>query len=162
MGSVGALSGQIVLRDVIEADLPLFFEHQRDPSATRMAAFPARDREAFMSHWATILADPTVTTKSILLGDAVAGNIVSFDQSGKRLVGYWLGREFWGMGVATKALTEFVAQVSCRPLCAIVAKHNVGSIRVLQKSGFVLSGEDLGPALDGGDPVEELFFSLEN
>ena len=126
-----------------------------------MAAFPARDREAFMSHWTRILTDSGVVTQSILLGDEVAGNIVSFDQDGKRLVGYWLGREFWGNGVATRALTAFVSLVTYRPLCAIVAKHNVGSIRVLEKSGFVLSAENLGPALDGGEPVEELIFTLE-
>jgi hypothetical protein len=45
------MTNAVQLRDVIEADLPSFFEHQLDPDATRMAAFPSRDRERFMAHW---------------------------------------------------------------------------------------------------------------
>ncbi len=37
-------TGGVMLRDVEEADLPVFFEHQLDPEATRMADFSARDR----------------------------------------------------------------------------------------------------------------------
>jgi hypothetical protein len=36
-----------VLREVVDSDLDAFFEHQREPEANRMAAFLARDREAF-------------------------------------------------------------------------------------------------------------------
>ena len=42
----------VSLRPVTQEDLPLFFEHQMDAEATRMAAFPSRDRDAFMAHWA--------------------------------------------------------------------------------------------------------------
>jgi len=47
----------VVLRDVTEADLPILFDQQLDPEANRMAAFPARDRDAFMAHWTKIMAD---------------------------------------------------------------------------------------------------------
>jgi RimJ/RimL family protein N-acetyltransferase len=131
-----------VLRDVVASDLPVFFEHQRDPEATRMADFPARDREAFDAHWERILGDPTLTTQTIVFEGEVAGNIGSWEQDGRRLVGYWLGREFWGKGLATKALAEFIDALDRRPLYAYVAKTNVGSIRVLEKCGFVRSDED--------------------
>src|SRR5207244_9942675 len=36
-----------------------FFEHQLDAEATRMAAFPSRDRDAFMAHWARIMSKET-------------------------------------------------------------------------------------------------------
>ncbi len=128
------------LRDVVEADLPILFEHQQDPEASRMAAFPSRDREAFLAHWRTkILGDATVAKKTILFDGRVAGNIVSFERDGKKLVGYWIGREFWGQGVATSALAQFLETVPGRPLYAYVAKHNVGSIRVLEKCGFRIS-----------------------
>ena len=149
------------LRDVVEDDLPVFFEHQRDPVATRMAAFPARDRETFMAHWAKILGDDTVITSTILFGDQVAGNIVCFEQSGRRLIGYWLGKHFWGKGIATRALSEFLAQVTSRPLHAYVARSNPGSIRVLEKCGFTLSGKDSGPGSSGGEPVEESLYVLD-
>ena len=131
-----------VLRDVVESDLPAFFEHQQDPEATAMADFPARDREAFDAHWARLLADDTLTKKTIVFEGQVAGNIGSWHQDGRRLVGYWLGREFWGKGLATQALAELVDELDIRPLYAYVAKTNIGSIRVLEKCGFVRSDED--------------------
>ena len=130
------------LRDVIEDDLPIFYEHQLDPDATRMAAFPARDREAFMAHWARILADSTVSKQAILFDGQVAGNIVSWEQSGEREVGYWLGKPYWGQGVATRALSAFLGQVRVRPLYAHVAKHNLASCRALEKCGFRYRGEE--------------------
>ena len=46
-----------MLREVRESDLADFFEHQREPEATEMALFPARDREAFDAHWKRILRE---------------------------------------------------------------------------------------------------------
>jgi RimJ/RimL family protein N-acetyltransferase len=146
----------ILLRDVIDSDLSILFEQQLDPVANQLAAFPARDRDAFMAHWAKIMADETNMLKAILYGDRVAGNIVSWEHSGEREVGYWLGREFWGKGIATQALALFLEQVTTRPLYAYVAKHNLASIRVLEKCGFTMIGEDKGLSSAGGEEVEEL------
>ena len=66
----------------------------------------------------------------------VAGNIASWEQDGQRLLGYWVGREHWGRGVATQALAQFARQVTARPLYAHVAVHNAGSVRVLEKCAF--------------------------
>jgi len=135
--------GDVLLRDVTEGDLPVFFEHQRDPAANCMADFPPRNWDAFVAHWTRILADDNVTKKTILFDGRVAGNVVSFENSGEREVGYWIGREYWGKGVATKALAQFLSQVEVRrPLYAGVAKHNLGSIRVLEKCGFTIVGEE--------------------
>jgi RimJ/RimL family protein N-acetyltransferase len=131
-----------VLRDVVESDLPVFFEHQRDPDATTMADFPARDRNAFDAHWKRLLADPSLYKKTIVFEGQVAGNIGSWAQDGRQLVGYWVGKEFWGKGLATQALAELIGDLGTRPLYAYVAKTNVGSIRVLEKCGFVPSDED--------------------
>ena len=148
-----------LLRDVAQDDLPIFFEHQLDADANRMAAFPARDRAAFMAHWARILRDETITKKTIVFGGHVAGNVVSFEHSGKREVGYWIGKEYWGKGLATRALSEFLRNVTVRPLYAGVAKHNIASIRVLEKCGFTLSREQK-PSEQPAEEVPELFFEL--
>jgi RimJ/RimL family protein N-acetyltransferase len=153
--------GDVTLQDVAEDDLPIFYVHQRDPEATRLAAFPASGREAYLAHWARILADDTVAKQTILFDEQVAGNIVSFDQDGERYVGYWLGREYWGKGIATRALAAFLAHETARPLFARVAKGHLASIRVLEKCGFVVCGEEkglLGP--DGGD-VDEVVLKLD-
>ena len=94
----------VVLVDVTTEHLPVLFEQQLDDEASRMAAFPARDRAAFMAHWAKILADATLTKRAILVGGRLAGHIGAFTAGGETLVGYWLGREFWGQGIATRAL----------------------------------------------------------
>ena len=151
----------VLLRDVAERDLPLLFEYQCDPVACRMAAFPSRGREAFMAHWkANILGVEAVVKKAVLVGDQVAGYVVCFEQSDRWLVGYWLGRQWWGRGIATKALVKFLARVRHRPLEAIVARSNVGSVRVLEKCGFTLSREQRVPDLVSGGTIEELVYTL--
>lgn len=153
-------TGDVRLREVLPDDLPIFFEQQRDPEANEVAAFPARDREAFAEHWAKVLADDSVTKKTILFDGHVAGNIVRFDQSGQPLVGYWIGKNYWGKGIATRALSEFLGQVSARPVFARVAKHNVASIRVLEKCGFTVDCEQRAPSSAGDEEVEELVMRL--
>lgn len=130
------------LRDVVETDLPIYFEHQRDPAAVEMADFPARDAEAFAAHWAKILADPVVITMTVEADGEVAGGVVSWLDEGRRCVGYGLGRAFWGRGIATEALLAFLARVTDRPLHAYVAVANVGSQRVLEKCGFTFVERD--------------------
>jgi RimJ/RimL family protein N-acetyltransferase len=150
----------VLLRDVTEDDLPIFFEQQLDPDATEMAAFPSRDRDAFMAHWAKIRADDSVILKTVLFNEHVAGNMVSFEISGKREVGYWIGKEYWGKGIATKALAAFLDHVKTRPLYAHVAKHNIGSRRVLEKCGFTVLRED--KFLNArGEEVKEFILKLE-
>ena len=106
-----------------------------------MAVFPAREREAFDAHWRKLLADDRLIVRAIEVDGEVAGNIGSWEQDGLQLVGYWLGREFWGRGLATAALAELARELETRPLHAWVASSNVGSIRVLEKCGFVRVGE---------------------
>ena len=154
------MNQKILLRQVEPGDLPLFFEHQRDPIAVAMVAFKSRDRAAFDQHWAKILADETGLIRTIVVTsdvspeasakEHVAGNIVSWNSDGKREIGYWIDRAYWGRGVATRALFAFLHLEQTRPLYAGVAKHNAASVRVLQKCGFTfLASTD--EASDGSD-----------
>ena len=154
------MPGEVLLRDVSEDDLPIFFEHQRDPEATRMAAFPARAWAEFTAHWGRILADDSVIKKTVLFDGHVAGNVVSFENAGRREVGYWIGRSFWGQSIATKALSGFLSLGDSRPLYAHVAKHNLASIRVLEKCGFTVFGEDKSPSSSSGEEFDEFVFVL--
>ena len=150
----------IHLRPVEPSDLPLFFAHQRDPEAVAMVAFQSRDRAAFDQHWATILADETGLIRTIVATfdvspessaqEHVAGNIVSWNSDGKREIGYWIDRAYWGRGVATAALSAFLRLEQTRPLYAGVAKHNAASLRVLQKCGFTFL-DSASAASDGSD-----------
>jgi RimJ/RimL family protein N-acetyltransferase len=149
------------LRSVDERDLVVFFDHQADPQAVEMAAFPARDKDQFAAHWARVRADDSVVARTIVVGGLVAGNIGSWQQDGQQLLGYWVGREWWGRGVATQAVALLVDELAIRPLYAHVARHNVGSIRVLEKCGFRRdrAQEASAPAPDDG--IEELIYVLD-
>lgn len=157
------MSNDIQLRDVIESDLLIFFEQQRDPEATQMASFPSREKDAFMSHWTKILADDddSVKIQTILYKGDVAGNIVCFRQLGELEVGYWLGKEYWGKGIASRALQKFLKQIKTRPLYAHVAKHNIASKRVLEKCGFTIAAEDRFFSQFFGQHIEEYILKLD-
>jgi RimJ/RimL family protein N-acetyltransferase len=153
------MANSVTLREVIDGDLGLFYEHQADPEAHRMAAFPPRDKDAFDAHWAKTRANKTGVIKTILWEGNVAGYIGSWEQSGERKVGYWIGKEYWGKGIASAALSQFVDQNPFRPLTASVVKSNLASIRVLQKCGFIVTGEAKFDEPDGNDG-EELIMTL--
>ena len=119
-----------------------------------MAGFPSRNRDAFMSHYAGILADPELVLLAIVADGELAGSLGVFPDHGKRAVGYWVGREFWGRGIATEALRLFLAGDEQRPLHAWVIATNGGSIRVLEKCGF-------RPADDAAVGPDELLFRLD-
>lgn len=158
------MTGELVLREVIESDLPIFFEQQLDPGANFMAAFTApdpTDRDAFMAHWAKILGDERSTNMTILFDGQVAGSISSFEQFGEPSVSYWLGRSFWGQGIATQALGALLRLVQTRPLYARAAKDNLASLRVLQKCAFTICGEDRGFANARGEEIEEYILRLD-
>jgi RimJ/RimL family protein N-acetyltransferase len=107
------------------------------------------------------MIDDSVLVKTILFGGAVAGNIVCFEQLGEREVGYWLGREYWGKGIATLALTQFLSFIQTRPLYAHVAKHNIASKRVLEKCGFKVAAEDKFFSKIFGENIEEYILVLD-
>jgi RimJ/RimL family protein N-acetyltransferase len=148
------------LRNVEDRDLDVFFDHQADPEAVEMAAFPARDRDQFAAHWAKVRADDANVVRTIVADGLVAGNIGSWQENGQQLLGYWVGREYWGRGVATQALALLIEEVSIRPLYAHVVEHNLGSIRVLEKCGFRRDREQEAKASAPDDGIQELTFVL--
>lgn len=154
----------VELRDIYSSDLQVLFEQQLDPDANYMAAFTAddpSDQRAFVRRWNYILGNDTLLKKIILYHGEVAGYLVHFDQFGKPSVGYWLGKAYWGKGIATEGLRLFLQHIAIRPLYARVAKDNVGSQRVLEKCGFVCHDEDRGYAQARGQEVEEFIYILQ-
>jgi uncharacterized protein YbjT (DUF2867 family) len=83
------------------------------------------------------------------------------EESGRTEVSYWLGKEYWGKGIATRALSGFLAHVNAkRPIYARAASDNVASLRVLEKCGFTITGQDRGFANARGQEVSEFLLSL--
>ncbi len=153
------------LRPVVDEDLDVFFEQQLDPEANWMAAFTAEqpdDRNAFAARWTAILGDGVDRrSMTVLFEERVAGHILSFERFGNREVGYWLGKEFWGKGIASAALAQYLPTIPERPLHARAASDNVGSIRVLEKCGFRISHYERAYANGRRGEIQEAVLVLE-
>jgi RimJ/RimL family protein N-acetyltransferase len=153
----------VILREVIDTDLSIFFQHQQDQEAVHMAAFTSEnpsDRAAFNAHWAKIRASAVNITRSVEVDGHLAGHVASFEMFGEREVTYWIGREFWGRGVATTALKALLKLDTTRPIYGRAAKDNSRSIRVLEKCGFVLVGEEKGFANARQAEIAEVVLKL--
>ncbi|MCP5100460.1 MAG: GNAT family N-acetyltransferase [Chloroflexi bacterium] len=149
----------VLLRNMQNTDLPIFFEQQLDTEANQMAAFTAKDptdKDAFMAHWVKIRADTDIIIRTILFDNVIAGYILTHGWFGDPEISYWIGKSFWGQGIATNALHLFLEEITIRPLFARVVKDNIGSFRVLEKCGFAVIGRDNGFSNARGTEVEEL------
>jgi RimJ/RimL family protein N-acetyltransferase len=159
-----SLNHKTSLKNTVRADLPIFFEQQLDEEANHMAAFTAKDptdRDAFDAHWARVMGDESITLRTIVYESEVAGNIACHSWFGDPEISYWIGKSFWGKGVATEAVSQFLNVVVTRPLYARVVKDNIASIRVLEKCAFMISGHDKGFANARAAEVEEIILRLD-
>ena len=160
---------EVSLRPVRDSDLPIFFEQEQDPDARHMAAFTNADPtnwDAFMAHWARVRADPENISRAIVWDGHIAGSIFSWvEQSGAgertRELGYWLGKDYWGKGIATRALALLLREIPTRPLFAHAATDNRGSLRVLEKNGFTRIGESMYYAQARGMEIPEFLLKLD-
>ena len=155
----------VVLRKVISEDLFFLFEHQTDEQANEMAAFGSKephDKAAFYSRWHRILENPEIVCRTVMADAHVAGYVAHFEQLGKPSVSYWIGTYFWGRGIATKAVRQFLHLVSERPLFARVAVSNTGSVKVLTKNGFRQIATENSYSEARGALVEEAIYSLDH
>jgi RimJ/RimL family protein N-acetyltransferase len=127
----------VTLRKVVEEDLEIFHRHQSDPVSIEMARVRPRDKAAYLARWRQFLQDDSFGKRTVLAGGEVAGQVISFDRDGVRELGYWIGREFWGQGIAGTAVRQYLGMELHRPLFAIVAEHNEASRRILARCGFL-------------------------
>src|ERR671936_260639 len=155
---------ELMLREVRDEDLPLLFEQWADPVAVHMAAFTAPDHmdwDAFERRWSRLRADETVLARVIVVDDGVAGTIGSWGDPGEREVTYWIGRSYWGKGIATAALEAFLAVDRSRPLHGRVACDNFASHRVLEKCGFRVIATERSFAQARSAEIEEFVLRLD-
>lgn len=153
----------IKLRPTEIADLDILFEFQLDEEGGHLAAFMPKDhtnKSAYISKYTRLIADPTVNNQTIILNNSIVGSIAKFVMEGNAEITYWIDRKFWGQGIATKALNEFLRIESTRPILGRVAFDNFGSQKVLEKSGFVKIGTDKGFASARQTEIEEYIYQL--
>ena len=99
-------------------------------------------------------------------GDAVGGIgfTVQYDVARRSAeIGYWLGEDFWGRGIATEALIAvtdyaFSNYDVCR-LYAHVFDWNRASARVLEKAGYQFEGRMKKSVTKDGQTIDQLMYA---
>lgn len=155
----------ITLTETKKEDLNAFFQFQLDKEGNYLAAFTSKDpndKTAYMEKHTKFLSDPTKNTRTIKVNDVIAGSIAKFILENEAEITYWIDRKFWGQGVATTALKDFLKIEKTRPLHARVAFDNYGSQKVLEKCGFVKIGKDKGFANARQAEIEEYIYKLSD
>lgn len=154
----------VALRPIDDSDLDALFEQMRDPESVRMAAFTAEDpadRAAFDAHMAKVRASPTAINRAITAEGRLVGSIAAFVIDGVTEVTYWIDRAYWGQGIASRALALLLESVPVRPLFARVASDNAGSLKVLRKAGFAITGTEIAYANARKTEIEETILRLD-
>ena len=157
------MGNDVQLRRVETADLALFFEHHLEvrplPASASASERDAR-KAVFLDRWAQMLSDDEVVARTIVWNGEVAGYIARFIQREKPSVATWLGRSYWGKGIATRAAQAFLAQIEERPLYARVAYDNLASLQILRKIGFEIVGHDSFFSDVHGYEIDEIILAL--
>jgi len=144
-------------------DLNAFFQFQLDEEANHLAAFTAKDphdKTAYLEKYSRFLTDPTIHMRTIRVNGEIAGSIAKFVLANEAGITYWIDRKFWGQGIASTALQDFLKMESARPIYGHVAFDNYGSQKVLEKCGFVKIGQDKGFANARQAEIEEYIYRL--
>lgn len=156
-------NNSITLTPTAIEDLEKFFQFQLDKEAQYLAAFMPKnpdDKTAYLEKYTRHLADPTINMRTIKLDDTIVGSIAKFMIENDAELTYWIDRKFWGKGIATTALHEFLKIELTRPIRGRVAFDNYGSQRVLEKCSFVKTGVDKGFANARQEEIEEYIYQL--
>src|SRR5687767_9581337 len=137
----------VTLTETSVDDLNAFFQFQLDKEANYLAAFTSKDpndKMAYIEKYAKFLTDPTINMRTIKVKGIIVGSIAKFIMENEAEITYWIDRNFWGQGIATTALKDFLKIEKSRPIRGRVAFDNYGSQKVLEKCGFVKIGADKG------------------
>jgi [ribosomal protein S5]-alanine N-acetyltransferase len=156
-------TAEITLRKTVLPDLEFFFLFQLDQEANYLAAFTTKDptdKTAYLQKYTKLVNDPSINMQTILVGESIAGSISKFEMEGRAEITYWIDKQFWGKGVATKALTAFLKNEPARPIFGRVAFDNIGSQKVLTHCGFIKIGTDKGFANARQAETEEFIYKL--
>jgi len=162
---------RVSVRAFGEADLPQLVHHGNDIAVWRTLRdrFPYPYSEADARAWLDFVATAQpVTNFAIAYDDACVGGIGYLRRTDVERhsaeVGYWLGKEFWGRGIATTALSLFVAHVfetsDLIRLDATVFDTNPASARVLEKCGFRREGILRRAVVKDGRVLDSYLYSL--
>jgi RimJ/RimL family protein N-acetyltransferase len=163
--------GSCTLRSWRSGDEDSLVRHadDRDIWINLRDSFPHPYTRDYAQAWLRLVAEWTPETNFAVTvgGEAVGGiGITLQDDVSRRSaeIGYWLGRAYWGRGIATaavRALTDWAfAHFDLCRLYAGVFEWNPASARVLEKAGYVLEGRLRRSVTKDGRTIDQLLHAL--
>lgn len=146
-------TARLVVRPVASADLPALLAVNGDDEVTRFLPYPSwrslADGQAWFERM-SILGARGESAQYVIVerhSGLAIGTCLLFrheESSGRAEVGYVLGRRYWRHGYMTEALAGLVDNafkvLALRRLEAEVDPQNIGSRRLLEKTGFTPEG----------------------
>lgn len=155
---------EVELRLTNQNDLETLFLFQLDEDANYLAAFTSKnpsDKNAYLEKWTRLLSDEKVNIRTVFLENEIAGSIAKFEMEGDTEITYWIGKEFWGKGIASSALKKFLEIEKTRPIFGRIAFDNLGSKKVLENCGFSKIGNEKGFSNARGIEIKEFIYELK-
>lgn len=166
---------RILLRPWRESDAAALFRYASDPEVGPRAGWPPHQSEKESqeiirtvfhndSTWAICLKESGEPIGAMGYAPCDGNSLPS--REGEPLVGYWVGKPYWNMGICTEALQlmlEYIRKLT--DIQSLISSHfidNPASGRVMEKCGFVPTGETcVDEAFAGSDrPMRVLRLEL--
>ncbi len=155
----------ITLTTTKKDDLNSFFIFQLDDEANYLAAFTSKnpnDKNAYIEKYSKFLQDPGINMQTIKADNEIVGSISKFMIENEAEITYWIDKNYWGRGIASTALNNFLKTEITRPIYGRVAFDNYASQKVLEKCGFIKIGKDKGFANARQTEIEEYIYKLSD
>jgi RimJ/RimL family protein N-acetyltransferase len=161
-----------IVRDWASGDLPALVKHanNRNVWIHLRDRFPYPYTETDGRDFLMRIREqaPPLTVWAIEVDGEAAGGIgymrLSDIERASAEIGYWLGEAYWGRGVMTDALKAVTADAFRIPdlwrVFAVPFADNVGSIRVLEKAGYVLEGRMRQSAIKDGVLRDQVMYGI--
>ncbi len=143
--------------------------NNKNISKNLLNSFPYPYKYSHASHWIKIAesSDPVMHFAIDVEGKAVGSiGIKPNDDvfANTFEIGYWIGEEFWGMGIIPDAISAFTNYVfdnfTCNRLCAGIFENNYSSIRAIEKCGFQFEGRMRKAVFKDGRFWDEMIYSI--
>lgn len=162
-------TASVRLRPLARADAAAIARLANDREVVRMTSrmpYPYRleDAESFLDFLAAQPEGEAAEVAFAIEADGALAGVAGWKGAcgeSPPEIGYWLGRSFWGRGVATAAataaLTRFFSETAADAIAAVVRQDNPASARVLEKLGFRRTGDGVGCGLRDPDQPTWLF-----
>lgn len=162
--------GDVSVRSWRKGDLKALLRHANNPkiAANLRDQFPhpytRRDGTDFLDY--AQLQEPECSFALEYGGEAVGGVGFLLGRDIARIsaeMGYWLGEELWGRGLATRAVQATsdwaFDNYKLTRVFAMAFAHNAASIRVLEKAGFEREGVLRRSAIKNGGVLDQILYA---